>query len=580
MKSSTTDICLKFKNLSNFDDIATLLELPVEFLWKILIRDKNINYRMFKLRKKNGTERTIYAPSSNLAILQKKLAYVLSLIYTPHDRSHGFVKDRSIVTNASEHLHKRFVLNLDLESFFESISFRRVRHMFIAYFKFNDKVASTLANICSHPDGFLPQGAATSPIVTNILAKTLDKELKRVAISAKWSKYTRYADDITFSTTNDQFPKEIAFINEDGKVILSENVVRLIEEHGFKINDKKTRLQSYKQNQSVTGIVVNEKINIDRKYIRRIRSVLNCIEKNIHNLDEAFRIFESKYPFRQRKKISKPDMFLVLRGMISHVGHVKGKQDPVYWNLANRFNKVTPIQPIKLQISKREFCEDNTYVIDSDDTEIYFNPNDPSNFGEVIYGQGTGFLLKNIGLITNAHVISDIIIALENKGVFRRKYYVEFYKSSNYYVQQRAKVLCYDIEKDIAILSVEDLDISAVGYMYNESIKDGQPIELIGFPSYRKGQDIKIQNGYVQGIRMHENSRDRKIKYKRFEITATIYGGNSGGPIVNDQNEVVALAVKGATMNGVSPNEIIPISEVISLAREHLNKNKDSHILL
>lgn len=524
---------------------------------------------MFKLRKKNGNERTIYSPSSNLAILQKKLAYVLSLNYTHHDRSHGFVKDRSIVTNASEHLNKRFVLNLDLENFFESISFRRVRNMFISYYKFNDKVATSLANICSHPEGFLPQGAATSPIVSNILAKTLDKELKRIAISAKWSHYTRYADDITFSTNKEQFPKEIAFLNEKGNVILNENIVKLIEKHGFKINDQKTRLQSHKQSQSVTGIIVNEKLNIDRKYIRRIRSIINCIEKKINNLDEAQKIFESKYPFRQRKRGNNPDMFLILRGMISHVGHVKGKQDPIYWKLASRFNKVTPLEPIKLQLTKREFHENHTYVIDPDEAVNYFDPADPDTFSQAHYGQGTGFLLKNIGLVTNVHVIKGIIEAIEKKGVFTKKYYMEIFKSTQYHIQQRAKVLCYDIAKDIAILSVEDIDIFGTGYMYNESIKEEQSIELIGFPDYRKGQDIKIQNGFVQGIRMHENSNDRKIKYKRHEITATIYGGNSGGPIVNKDNEVVAVAVKGATMNGVSPNEIIPISEVIELAKRN-----------
>ncbi|WP_309242112.1 reverse transcriptase domain-containing protein [Paenibacillus sp. S150] len=567
LKSSPTDIRLKFRKLNTFDDIAHLLEIPVQFLWKILVRDKLVNYRTFKLRKKNGDERTIYSPLSNLAILQKKLSYILSLNFTHHDRSHGFIENRSIVTNASEHLRKKYVLNLDLENFFESISFRRIRHMFISYYKFNDKVASTLANICSHPDGFLPQGAPTSPVVSNIIAKTLDKELKRVAIGAKWTQYTRYADDITFSTSKEQFPKEIATINESGIITLNENIIKIIEKNGFKVNDKKTRLQNHKQSQSVTGITVNEKLNIDRRYIRRIRSILSCIEKNINNLDEAHKIFEMKYPFRQRKRGSNPDMFLILRGMISHVGNVKGKQDSVYWKLANRFNKVTPHEPIKLQLSRREFHEDNTYVIDSDYTAKYYNHNE-NIFDEALYGQGTGFILRTIGLVTNAHVIEGIIEGLEQKFIFSKKYYIEAYKSTLYSFPENAKVLCYDIEKDIAILSVEGLEIHEKGYMYNESIKEEQQIELVGFPGYRKGQDIKIQKGFVQGVRMHL-SKDGTKRYKRREISATIYGGNSGGPIVNTDNEVIGLAVKGATMNGVSPNEIVPISEVIELAKKH-----------
>lgn len=519
---------------------------------------------MFKVYKKNGNERTIYSPSSNLGILQKKLAYILSLNFSNHDGSHGFVKNRSIVTNAFEHLNKKFVLNLDLENFFESISFSRVRHMFMAYFKFNDKVATTLSNICCHPTGFLPQGAPTSPIVSNILAKTLDKELKSVAVGTRWSQYTRYADDITFSTNKKIFPKEIAYFNEEGNLTLSENIVKIIENNGFKINDQKTRLQNYKQSQSVTGITVNEKLNIDRKYIRRIRSILNCIEKNIDNLDVAKKIFESKYSYRQSKKGKKPDMFLILRGMISHVGHVKGKQDSVFWKLATRFNDITPYSPIKLPLSKREFHENHTFIISHDNPEIYFTADGDSN--EVVYGQGTGFLLKNVGLVTNAHVISDVIEeVLEKKGSFLKEYYIEIFKSTDYYEKQWAKVVSYDIERDIAILSVKGIDISKTGYRYIESIKEGDSIEIIGHPNYRKGQDIKIQNGVVQGTRKHEHSINKRISYDRFEINTTIFVGNSGGPIVNKSNEVMAIAVKGA---GIIPNEVIPISEVIRLAKK------------
>ncbi|MGG5736696.1 trypsin-like peptidase domain-containing protein [Bacillus cereus group sp. IBL03679] len=122
---------------------------------------------------------------------------------------------------------------------------------------------------------------------------------------------------------------------------------------------------------------------------------------------------------------------------------------------------------------------------------------------------------------------------------------------------------------DIAILDVKDIDISKTGYKYNELIEKGQNVELVGFPNYREGQEIRIQEGTIQGIRINE-SRDRLRKYIRHEITTTIYGGNSGGPIVNENNEVIAVAVKGATLNGVSPNEVIPISDVIKL----INQNK------
>ncbi|MCU7708400.1 reverse transcriptase domain-containing protein [Priestia sp. JV24] len=546
-----------------------MLEIPVEFLWKILFRDMPTNYRTFKLRKKNGGERTIYSPTSNLAILQKKLAYILSLKYNVHQRAHGFAKRRSIVTNASEHLNKRYVLNFDLENFFESIEFPRVRNMFISYFGLNEKVATTFANICCHPKGFLPQGAATSPIVSNIITNGLDKDLMRIAKNANWCKYTRYVDDITLSSNSMKFPKEIAQVL-DGHVVLSETILNTVEKHGFKINDAKTRLQSNKENQTVTGITVNQILNVNRKYIRRIRSILDCIEKNIDAVERAEEIFKSKYPYRQKRENKNPDMFQILKGMISHVGNVKGKKDPVYLKLANRFNnlielELSDLKPLKLPMTRKAFHENHTYVVDAERNAIYFTDD---GFNEVGYGQGTGFLLKNIGLVTNAHVISDVIdVIKENKGDFAQEYYVSFFRGADYHTKHWAKVLYHDIEKDIAILSPKDIDISKVGYELNESITQGQKVELVGFPDYREGQEIRVQDGIIQGIRMHENE-DRTRKYRRHEITTTIYGGNSGGPVVNENNEVIAVAVKGATLRGVSPNEVIPISDVIKLLRE------------
>ncbi|WP_339322910.1 reverse transcriptase domain-containing protein [Paenibacillus sp. FSL W8-0194] len=569
LHSSDEEIKTKFRSLVDFEDVAALLEISTEFLWKILIRDKQINYTSFPLIKKNGGYRTIYSPSKNLKILQKKLAYILSLNFTPHNRAYGFIEKRSIVTNASEHLKKAFVLNIDLENFFESISFARVRKMFISYFKLNEAVSTTLANICTHPDGFLPQGAATSPIVSNILAKSLDKELLKLSLESKGVKYTRYADDITFSTNKKVFPRSIAFLNDDEQVVLSDKLIQIIKKNGFNVNEDKIRLQDREGNQSVTGITVNEKLNVSRTYIRRIRSILNCIEKNIDDLDVARGIFESKYPFRQRAKENYPEMFLVLRGMITHVGHVKGKRDPIYLKLANRFNSISPkklvIKSAEMQKNKRKVYEDYTYVINQDDDikKVY----DPQK-GELVdlyYGQGTGFLLKGIGIVTNTHVLGTVVEALKNGAKLPKSYRIHAFKH-DYQLACQLNITCYDPERDIAILTPDGIDCSSIGFEYNKSITKGQSIDLIGYPDYRQGQEIRVENGFVQGKRIHKGSQG---EYIRHEISPTIYAGNSGGPVVNENAEVIAVAVKGATMNGVVPNEVIPISEIIKLAQDH-----------
>ncbi len=445
--------------------------------------------------------------------------------------------------------------------------------MFISYFKLSEIVATTLANICTHPDGFLPQGAATSPIISNILAKTLDKELKQLSIESKGVKYTRYADDITFSTNKKLFPKSIAFLNEDGQIVLSERFMKIITKNGFNVNKKKIRLQDSEGNQSVTGITVNEKLNVSRNYIRRIRSILNCIEKNINDLDYAREVFERKYPFRQRANRIHPEMFSVLRGMVNHVGHVKGTSDPVYLKLASRFNNVSPehkvIKSVEEQSNKRKLYEEYTFVIEQENPVVAFPFKGSMDFEYVYHNQGTGFLLKGIGLITNVHVLKDLVDAIELEMYIPQSYYVRVFNSIDF-KEHMMKIECYDIEKDIAILRSSSLDHNAEGFSYNELIQKDQPIDLVGYPDYRMGQDIRVDNGFVRGIRMHNDSCDNTVKHKRYEITPTIYGGNSGGPVINVNSEVIAVAVKGATMNGVVPNEVIPISEVIELANRKL----------
>src|SRR5699024_3623492 len=127
---------------------------------------------------------------------------------------------------------------------------------------------------------------------------------------------------------NNYFPREIAYF-EDSITKIGSQVKSIISKNGFSINMEKNRLQSKYQNQSVTGITVNQKSNVSRQYIRRIRSILNCIEKNLDDISIAEKLFREKYNFRQ-SHMKEPNMFDVLRGMISYVGLVKGKDDLLF----------------------------------------------------------------------------------------------------------------------------------------------------------------------------------------------------------------------------------------------------------
>src|SRR5207302_1692057 len=142
----------------------------------------------------------ISAPTSSIKIIQKRLNQVLQAVYKPKAPVHGFARDRGIVSNADRHINKKVILNIDLEDFFPTIHFGRVKGVLKAPpYSLPNEVAQTLGNICCYKRA-LPQGAPTSPVVSNMVCVSLDSGLRHLAEEHACT-YTRYADDITFSTT-------------------------------------------------------------------------------------------------------------------------------------------------------------------------------------------------------------------------------------------------------------------------------------------------------------------------------------------------------------------------------------------
>lgn len=248
-----------FLSLSSVTELASLLECSLQQLtYWTKIAPPQKRYRAFEILKRSGTKRSIEAPLPVLLVLQRKLLQVLEAVYEPRAPVHGFVRTRGILTNASLHVRRAWVLNIDLSDFFPSIHFGRVRGIFRAKpFLLPDTVAIAIARLaCSQ--GRLPQGAPTSPIISNIICAKMDGELRRFA-SEQGAIYTRYADDITFSVRRRGFPQAIAAIAEAEPGIfsasLSKSLVAIIENNGFQVNDAKVRIQPWKRSQRVTGLV-------------------------------------------------------------------------------------------------------------------------------------------------------------------------------------------------------------------------------------------------------------------------------------------------------------------------------------
>lgn len=301
-------------------------------------------YRQFQIRKKTpGKFRTITAPRNNsFKLILSYMNEIFKAVYTPSKYAMGFTEGRSVVTNAEAHKGKNYVLNIDLEDFFPSIEERRVcARIQVKPCKFPYEVAKIIAGLCAmkevrtseqgekHEVYVLPQGAPTSPILTNMICDRLDHFL--AGLAARYGlTYTRYADDITFSSMHYVYKKDGEFMKE---------LERIITSQGFRMNSGKTRLQVRGHRQEVTGVIVNEKLNVTQKYVREIRNLLYIWDK--YGLSTAECVFLPKYKAdKGHVKKGTPDIINVLNGKLLYLKMVKGENDQVYQRLHTKFDNL------------------------------------------------------------------------------------------------------------------------------------------------------------------------------------------------------------------------------------------------
>lgn len=272
----------------DFNHLCLLLGRNQAYLASVI--NSNINhYRQFTIPKRSGGIRTISAPYSALLESQKWIyLHILSKIKI-HSSAHGFTFKKSIISNSKVHAGQKHFLKIDLKDFFPSITINQV----ITIFKslgYTHKVSFYLASICCCGD-VLPQGAPTSPILSNIVAKTLDNRLMKFSEKLNL-RYTRYADDLAFS-------------GDSITVKHIEYITKIINSCGFTINEKKTMLQQKKHKRVVTGISIAEnEIKVPREYKRKLKLEIHCIRK--HGIAGHIR----------KNKIKNPDYLLSIIGKI------------------------------------------------------------------------------------------------------------------------------------------------------------------------------------------------------------------------------------------------------------------------
>lgn len=309
-------------------DLARLLGYKPKSLTYVLYEHgEAANYKSFSIKKRRGGTRQIDAPNDELKFLQRRLAALLQDCLQDAVRNeghetplhHGFQRHQSIITNSRPHRSRLFVFNIDLDDFFPTIHIGRIIGFFQKNrnFALHEEVAVTIAQICTFK-GKLPQGAPTSPVVSNLICQALDLRLSRLANKYGCS-YTRYADDITFSSSDRRFPRQIAkkaFLSSDWHV--GRKLKKEIKAYGFSINTKKVRMQYAQSRQSVTGLIVNKKINVPVEYVRTSRAMVD-------HLTRTGKFFVKKYETKSGKvKCKKVEGTReLIKGRYSHIRNVK-----------------------------------------------------------------------------------------------------------------------------------------------------------------------------------------------------------------------------------------------------------------
>ncbi|MHA1819526.1 MAG: reverse transcriptase family protein [Promethearchaeota archaeon] len=282
--------------VENSKELAGLLQIEFKTLkflayHRDVIKNKrNDHYVRYTIPKRKGGTRKIAAPKPTLKGVQRLILDKILVNVPVSENAHGFIQGRSVITNANSHYKKpKLLINIDLKDFFPTITFERIRGMFISL-GYSGQISSILAMLCTYCERreievknetkivalsrrILPQGAPSSPYITNIICYNMDRKLNKIAQTYGF-KYTRYADDMSFST--DKEPKTIKTNRFLGLV------KKIIKEEGFTINKEKLKFLKPHRRQEITGIHINNnEMGIPKKWIKRFRAAIHNASKVI-----------------------------------------------------------------------------------------------------------------------------------------------------------------------------------------------------------------------------------------------------------------------------------------------------------
>jgi RNA-directed DNA polymerase len=522
--------------LTSQEDVAALFGVPVQRLRFHLYSERAPHYREFHIPKARGASRIILSPPRVLKSWQSRLAELLTATFTPKSEVHGFVRSRGIATNAAAHVARRFVLTIDLQDFFPSIHFGRVRGVFLKPpFSLPNSVAATLAQLCTL-NGRLPQGAPTSPIISNLVCRRLDSDLTKLA-SKHGFRYTRYADDMTFSSNaSDIAPELVASHDPYGSAVtLGDELLHLIAKHQFVVQTAKTRVRNRHQRQEVTGVVVNKTLNVPRTYVRRLRAILhNCKKLGYAETEKRFVALDQQ---RMCRYGSPPTVTTHIKGKLEYLRMIRGAGDLLYVNYALKARRLLiglpPVRIIGPASRHPDFIEEAIWVVIGKDI----------NGAQV--AQGTAFFLEHVGIVTAKHVVENPTVPVAEWSLMSMR--------PNY---PSAHINGYRANPnlDLAVLQC-DAETNGFFRAARTHVVSGQAVLILGYPNWHTLADHTLV-AHSQVVQMKAIGG--------FTYSSVVYpllSGASGAPVLDDQGVVVGV-VANSPGNTILPNAFVSIQHV------------------
>lgn len=510
----------------NVFDLIKQIKVDKNIFYEVIRKSYSEKYISYNKKKHIGGYRKIEKPiDKDLIIIQRKLLkHLFEPAYNEYRNKsvHGFAKNRSIITNAKTHLDSgnKYIIKIDLKDFFNSITYKRLFHLFRRVWEdknnrpiYNDGALNSICLLVTC-NNHLPQGACTSPILSNMICKRMDQQL--VKYCKKHSAiYTRYADDITISTNDVKYLSY--FFNYDNYkengISIEKAIISIIKNNGFVINDKKIKFLDNNKSMKVTGIVINEKLNVRRKYIKDLRATI--------------------YKFENDKKFASKKLI----GKVNFLRQVRGKDDELANKYALRVNRlgVPPFPDANFRINETDALKYYLIKIETPSLSI-----------------GTGFIASGF-LITSKHVLEIDGSCTDNKAQCKHGYWptitIRYYDSFNL----SEKKINVNISECLVYNEIAFAKIDKIYLLNNKSLKIIESTEDIKTDSkvitsgYQDIKDLAILKYHtaIINIGYYINANCMYLKPR------TIYKGMSGAPVFDSKT----YSVIGVNYTGQSKDE-------------------------